>query len=153
MLAVLCMAGCFNGCGGGSSASKPIATPPGTVTVGLKNSADKTFSISAEVANTPSERETGLSNRTSLAADAGMLFIFDTAASVSFWMKDTHIPLDMIFISPAGVILSINRNAVPESLTPYTSPTGVKYVLEVNGGYCAANNINTGDKVTIPAGY
>jgi uncharacterized membrane protein (UPF0127 family) len=103
--------------------------------------------IDIEIADTADERATGLMNRTSLPSDAGMLFIFPTEQNVSFWMKDTLIPLDMVFVNDAKVIINIARNTVPlsETLIPSGGPT--RYVVEVNAGFCLLHNINVGDTI------
>jgi len=138
---------CLFGCGGGSGG--PTRTGE-TVDVLVRNSFSQVFTVEAELAVTPSERATGLMNRASLPGDGGMLFIFDDEQPRSFWMKNTLIPLDMIFIDAQGEIVDINENARPGDLNSYTSAAPAMYVLEVNGGYCADNNIEDGDTVEIP---
>lgn len=103
----------------------------------------------ADVADTPEKHATGLMNRTSLAVDSGMLFIFEDNVVHYFWMKDTLIPLDMIFIDQEGRIINIYKNAIPLSLEIIQSSGPCKYVLEINGGTCADKNICVGDQVII----
>jgi uncharacterized membrane protein (UPF0127 family) len=111
--------------------------------------------ITVEVANTEAEREQGLSGRTSLAADSGMLFIFDTkGVNPTFWMKDMLIPLDFIWISN-NKIVKIDKNVPNPSpntsasgLTLYTVGQPIDYVLEVNAGFSQNNSIKVGDSVT-----
>ncbi len=108
--------------------------------------------INAEIADNPLERTIGLMNRTGLAESAGMLFIFEGEAMRSFWMKDTLIPLDMIFVSEDLEIVHIQKNARPCESNPcmhYSSVYPAKYVVEVNGGFADRNNIQIGDKVEI----
>jgi uncharacterized membrane protein (UPF0127 family) len=85
--------------------------------------------------------------RRDLGANAGMLFVFPNESDQRFWMKNTPLPLDMVFISTQRRIVGI----VPETRPFTTNPLGVgipsRYVLEVNGGYCARHGINTGDTV------
>ena len=81
--------------------------------------------------------------------DKGMLFVFDDEQTRSFWMKNTFIQLDMLFISGAGIIVDINERAQPQSTTSYVSRAPAKYVLEVNGGWCARNSVSIGDSVII----
>ncbi len=107
--------------------------------------------ISVEVADEPAERETGLMYRKSLPEDAGMLFIFEDEAEYAFWMKNTLIPLDMVFIAADSSIVDIIE-AEPCKSDPCAAykPSGkAKYVLEVNKGYSLNNGIKKGDKVYI----
>jgi uncharacterized protein len=101
----------------------------------------------AELAVTPDEMAQGLMFRRSLAPDAGMLFVYDVPQRAAFWMKNTLIPLDMIFIAPDGRVLNIHERAVPHSLEPIPSAGPVKAVLEVNGGTAARLGIKPGDRV------
>ena len=107
-----------------------------------------------EVADTYEERRTGLMDRESLENDAGMLFVFDAPRSVSFWMKDTLIPLDIIFINQTGHVVNIEE-ADPEPgvsdafLTHYPSDGPVLWVLEINQGICATEGIVPGTYVDL----
>jgi len=100
-----------------------------------------------EVADTEATREQGLMFRDSLPADRGMLFDFHKAGPVAFWMKNTLIPLDMIFIAPDGRIVSIAHNAVPHDETPIPSGAPVLAVLEVRGGRADQIGARPGDRV------
>ncbi len=100
-----------------------------------------------EVADTDATREKGLMFRKSLAADRGMLFDFKTPREVAFWMKNTLIPLDMLFIAGDGHIVSIARNAVPMSQIPIPSGGAVVGVLELRGGRAAEIGVQSGDLV------
>ncbi len=100
-----------------------------------------------EVADTPASREQGLMYRKAMAADHGMLFDFKTPQPVAFWMKNTLIPLDMIFIAPNGRIISIARNAQPLNETPIPSGGAVLGVLELRGGRAAEIGAEPGDRV------
>jgi uncharacterized membrane protein (UPF0127 family) len=108
----------------------------------------KTHKFIVEVARTPEEQAYGLMNRQSMPADHGMIFPYQPAQPVAFWMKDTLIPLDMVFISPGGKILRIEANTVPLSLEPVGSGDAVEAVLELNGGRSAELGIAAGDLVT-----
>lgn len=100
-----------------------------------------------EVAVTDEEREKGLMNRPSLAENHGMVFIFRPAKQITFWMKDTLISLDMIFINK-GKIMKIVKNAVPNQTSVlYPSNTPVTEVIEVNGGFADKYMIKTGDRL------
>lgn len=109
---------------------------------------DQVFLV--EIVNTPDERSMGLMHRRALAANAGMLFDFMKTAPVSMWMKDTLIPLDMLFIRPDGVIANIAERTVPGSLTPIDSHGPVLGVLELNGGASARLHIKPGDRIIHP---
>jgi uncharacterized membrane protein (UPF0127 family) len=88
--------------------------------------------------------------RRSLDADAGMLFDYGTTQSVSFWMKNTLIPLDMVFIYANGRVAGVHQRAVPHSEQPIPSPAPVRAVLELNGGTAARLDIKPGDLVVHP---
>lgn len=105
------------------------------------------YHFTVEVADNDAARERGLMFRRSLAPDRGMLFNFKRAKPVVFWMKNTLIPLDMVFIAADGHILSIARNAVPLSEAPVSSGGPVLGVLELAGGRAAAIGAEPGDRV------
>lgn len=109
---------------------------------------DRIFMV--EIAATPQSRTTGLMHRREMAADAGMLFDFSHSQPVSMWMKDTLIPLDMLFIRSDGSIANIAERRVPGSLTPVESDGPVRGVLELNGGTSARLGIRAGDKIIHP---
>ncbi len=106
--------------------------------------------FSVELARSDAEREKGLMYRRFMPADRGMLFDFKREEPVMFWMKNTYIPLDMIFISRGGVVTSIAANAEPlsERLIPSGGPC--YGVLELNGGVAASIGVKPGDKVRHP---
>jgi len=106
--------------------------------------------FTVEIADTPEKQETGLMFRTHMAPGHGMLFEFDRTDILRFWMKNTLIPLDMLFIAADGEIKKIHENAVPGSLAPVSSEVPVAAVLEINGGQARALGIATGDRVTHP---
>jgi len=108
------------------------------------------YNLRVELADTDKEREIGLMNRTSLSPDKGMLFIFPKEQSVSFWMKNTLIPLDMLFIKADGRIDFIHHNAHPEDETPITAPGPELAVLEIAGGQAMKHGIKVGDIVKTP---
>jgi len=105
------------------------------------------YKFEVEVVTTPDTRAQGLMFRKSMAANAGMLFIYPGEQAVSFWMKNTLIPLDMLFLKSDGSIAHIAHNAVPMDETPIDSGAAVKAVLEVNGGTANALGIKEGDRV------
>jgi uncharacterized protein len=108
--------------------------------------------IRVELAENPLTWTRGLMFRNSLPADSGMLFVFPGEAIQSFWMKNTKIPLDMIFISGDDKIVDIKNNFLPCTADPcpsYQSVAPAKYVLEINGGISQSRGINIGDNVKI----
>jgi len=110
-------------------------------------SGGKTHRFTVEVARTMDEQQQGLMLRRSMAPDNGMIFPYVPVQLVAFWMKDTLIPLDMIFVAPGGRILWIEANAVPLSLEPVPSHGPVEAVLELAGGRAAELGIEQGDRV------
>jgi uncharacterized membrane protein (UPF0127 family) len=115
------------------------------------DSRGKRHNFIVEVAATAEEQTLGLMNRQSLAPDRGMIFPQDPPRPASFWMKNTLIPLDLIFVRPDGTIESIAANAVPLSLDSVRSGEPVAAVLEIAGGRSAELGIAAGDKVSWPA--
>ena len=107
----------------------------------------KNTSFNVEVADTPKAIEHGLMFRTFLPLTNGMLFVFNPPRQPSFWMKNTLIPLDMIFIDDRGVIVWIYEQAVPKSEKSIVCPLMVKAVLEVQGGTVKRLHIGIGDTV------
>jgi len=101
--------------------------------------------VKVEVAATPDARELGLMYRNQLDDNAGMIFVFPAPETAQFWMKNTMIPLDMLFADSSGKVLGIVANAQPYSEALLGGFPGTLYVLEVNGGYAAKHHIVTGD--------
>jgi uncharacterized protein len=106
--------------------------------------------FAVEEAKTPQQMAQGLMYRRTMAADAGMLFEYERAQPVSFWMKNTLIPLDMLFIGADGTVLDIHERAVPLSLDPIGTDKPVLAVLEVNGGTVSRLGIKRGDRIDHP---
>ena len=104
-----------------------------------------------ELAQTFEQRAQGLMFRRSLPWDAGMLFLYQRAGRASMWMRNTLIPLDMLFIERDGRIAHIAQRTVPLSLTPIESPGPVVAVLELNAGTTHRLGIEVGDRVLHPA--
>lgn len=100
-----------------------------------------------ELALTPKEHAKGLMFREELPPNHGMLFVFNQTGIKSFWMKNTLIPLDMLFIDQFGVIKHIHHNAIPHDETHISSQLPVKSVFEINGGQAKEIGIEIGDKV------
>jgi uncharacterized protein len=110
--------------------------------------------VTVEVAATPTQHQVGLMYRKELGAMAGMLFIFDAMEEHSFWMKNTVLPLDMVFIDDDRKIVGIVKDAVPFTTSPRTVGKPSRYVLEVNAGFSARHGVAAGDTVSferIPA--
>ena len=105
--------------------------------------------LTAEIADTQGTRNEGLMHRRSLPENHGMLFVFDYESQVSFWMKDTEIPLSIAFIAADGTIRQI-EDMKPESMASVVSRRNVLYALEVNQGWFRDRGIETGDKVVLP---
>jgi hypothetical protein len=110
-------------------------------------SSGRNHRFTVEVARTAEEQATGLMNRQQLAPDRGMIFPFEKERVASFWMRNTLIPLDMIFIRADGSITNIEANTVPLSEEPVLSHEPVVAVLEIPGGRSAELGIKAGDKV------
>jgi len=106
--------------------------------------------IEVEIADTPETREIGLMNRDRMDADSGMLFDFDVSRDVTMWMKNTLIPLDMLFMDHRGLVVRIAANAQPLSLSLIPSNAPVQYVLELNGGAAARYGAKVGDRLEHP---
>ena len=130
---------------GAASAQTPLKVEPLDVTT-----AKGVYHFQVEIADNEASREKGLMFRRFMPADRGMLFDFKREEPVMFWMKNTYIPLDMIFISRAGIVVSIAADAEP--LSERTIPSGGPCygVLELNGGVAARIALKPGDKVLHP---
>lgn len=122
------------------------AEAPATIPV-VVATAEGEHLFRAEVARTPEQRARGLMFREHLDLDAGMLFLFDPPQRVSFWMKNTLIPLDMLFIDRSGRIVAIAERTEPHSLEPRGPNVPVHAVLEINGGLSERLGIAPGDRV------
>ena len=103
-----------------------------------------------EIADTDESRARGLMHRERLARSAGMLFIYDRPTAPSFWMRNTLIPLDMLFIDPTGRVSHIHHEAIPLDETPIPGGENVLMVLEINGGLARAMGITTGSAMRHP---
>lgn len=107
--------------------------------------------FTVEVADTGAERAQGLMFRESMARSAGMLFVYESPQRASFWMKNTLIPLDMIFADETGRVTRVHSNAVPHDTTPIDGGEDVRFVLEINGGLAARMGIGEGAELRHPA--
>ncbi len=103
-----------------------------------------------EIADTEAEREKGLMNRKELCASFGMLFVYEQDQMLSFWMKNTYVSLDMIFMDNLGVINTVHKNTLPlQTLQIYSSAKPSTYVLEVVAGFADKHNYQVGNKLDI----
>lgn len=106
--------------------------------------------FSVEVVDTPETRAQGLMFRESLPRSAGMLFIYESPTTASFWMRNTLIPLDMLFVDPEGRVGHIHHNARPRDETPIPGGDNVLMVLEINGGLAQRIGIEPGSELRHP---
>ena len=135
-----------------SNASQPVGdrtAPSGLDLVPLSvRSGNRTHAFTVEVARTSEEQAQGMMFRESLGPDQGMIFPFPEPRLASFWMRNTLIPLDIIFVRADGTIARIAANAVPLSEEPVAVGEPVTAVLELRGGRAAELGIQEGDRVT-----
>jgi len=124
-------------------------SPEELETVIVKTQQGREYIFQVEIADTPQERAQGLMFRKSMPEDHGMLFKFGAPRVLSFWMKNTYLPLDIIFIDAEGYIKKIHKRATPESLAKISSEVPVSSVLEINGGLSEQWGISVGDKVSL----
>lgn len=107
--------------------------------------------FSVEVADEPRERSQGLMHRPSLPRSSGMLFVYDAPQIATFWMRNTLIPLDMIFADETGLVTHVHENAVPLDETTINGGENVQYVLEINGGLAGRLGIGPGTELRHPS--
>lgn len=118
------------------------------VTLTVETAGGGRHPFQVEVADDDRERGQGLMYRKELAPEHGMLFIFERQTSIAMWMKNTPLPLDMLFISSDGKVVDLHERAVPFSLDTIASRRRARYVLEVIGGTVDRLGIAVGDKVS-----
>ncbi|OIQ95109.1 hypothetical protein GALL_229150 [mine drainage metagenome] len=129
------------------AAGGPAAWAAGIVPVVFHTADGRALAYRMELEQSQAELEHGLMGRKEVPPHTGMLFDFGYARPISMWMKDTLIPLDMVFIAEDGRILSIAARTVPMSLAIIPSPGPVRAVIELAGGTCERENIRDGDRV------
>lgn len=106
---------------------------------------------SYEIVDTDEERERGLSDRSHVPPEYGMLFVFETEATPGFWMKDMLVSIDMVWLSSDGIIVGITENIAPETYPAlFYPPSPVRYVLEVAAGEAARKGWKAGDRLPLP---
>jgi hypothetical protein len=133
-----------------SPPSLAATEPAAAQRVIVESPSGRSASVRVEVARTDPERERGLMFRQELGADDGMLFVFPESSDHAFWMKNTFLPLDMIFIEKEGEgwgVVGIVANAEPMTPTPRGVGVPSRFVLEVNGGWSATHGLARGDRV------
>lgn len=135
-------------CQAGNAELAKSAAGLSVIPLQIATASGKSFDFKVEVARTENEQARGLMFRDSLAPDAGMIFPMTPPRPASFWMKNTVIPLDMIFVRPDGTIARIAADTVPYSLDSVESGEPVSAVLEIAGGRAAELGIVEGDKVS-----
>jgi uncharacterized protein len=140
--ALAALPACKSGGQKAGAASAPASAASVTIDTG-----DRRVSFRVEVAVTPEEHARGLMYRSTLATDAGMIFVFDEPSVQRFWMKNTLIPLDMIFIGKDRKIVGIVEDAAPETETERMVGVPSQYVLEIGGGLSARLGIHAGEPV------
>ncbi len=132
------------GCAGGAGCREEPAGPPSVVLTGRDA---RPIPIQVEVVTRPAEQARGLMNRDRLAPEAGMLFVYPAEDHRTFWMKNTFIPLDMIFIGRNRRIVGIVHQAEPLTTTPRAVEGQSMFVLEVNGGFTKHRGVKVGSQV------
>lgn len=141
-LILLAVAGLFIGCDRGGSTHAYGELPTTTLTVGQTT-------LTLEIADEPEELSKGLMYRTHMPPDHGMIFVFPDEAYRSFWMKNTNIPLDIIFVNDAGEVVSVHQMQ-PHDLNQTISKGEARFAIELNQGRAEALGIKAGDKLELP---
>jgi uncharacterized membrane protein (UPF0127 family) len=121
--------------------------PPRPAARVLLETASGRHAVAVEVVRSDEERARGLMNRTRLDPDAGMLFVFEESDDHAFWMKNTFLSLDMIFIDEQGRVAGVLERVAPLTTEPRTIGRPSRFVLEVNGGWAAAHGVRPGDAI------
>jgi uncharacterized membrane protein (UPF0127 family) len=135
-----------------SCSPSPSAPPPAPGTGGPRVVLPSGRVVAVELATTDAERAQGLMFRESLSADAGMLFLFDTAEARPFWMKNCHFPLDIVHMNSDGTVVDVLANVPPCAADPCPNVTpraASTTVLELNAGVAAANGVVPGAKLKL----
>ncbi len=130
----------------------PLGGPPKAQVVTLKfvdgTNAPK---LESEVARSPDETERGLMYRTTMLADHGMIFLMGAHEEHTFWMRNTCIPLDMLFVDTDGTIVGILENVPTLNEDPRTVGCASSYVVETNAGWCRGHGVKAGQKIALPS--
>ncbi len=137
------------GCSASQGATEP-GDPPFRIPVSISASSGEVI-FQSEIADTPAERQKGLMFREHMGEQEGMVFLFPDEAPRAFWMHNTLIPLDMVFIRADRTVLGVVENAEPKTDTSRSVPGSSQFVLEINGGTAKRVGIAEGQKVTFMA--
>ncbi len=148
ILAAILLSACGEKKGPEAISTEPISFQKEGELVVHGQNGDTLSEIAIEVADDDYERETGLMYRKDMESDQGMLFIFEGEAPRGFYMKNTLIPLDLIFLDSDQKVVSISRNARPEDLETIPSGVPAQYVLEIKAGLADRWNIQEGDSIS-----
>jgi uncharacterized protein len=124
------------------------ACAPGTLDL---RDPDGSLRFQVEVVDDEAERAQGLMHRETLPHFGAMLFVYDSPQPVAFWMRNTLIPLDMLFFDGAGRLERIHREAIPHDETPIMGGNDIRYVLEINGGLADELDIDLGAEIRHPS--
>jgi hypothetical protein len=143
---VVLLVGCDRPARQQSSIPSDMFTKHGTLTF-VRSDGTEAATIGIEIADTPQKRETGLMGRPILGERQGMLFIFEEEQDLAFWMMNTMISLDMIFVDGRYEIVTIHSRTEPFSTESYPATKPGRYVVEVNAGYCEEHGIKVGDRI------
>ena len=153
-LGLLLFGACLLNISCGSKEEKSKTVPTQGRTLEFPNTLSFTQKDGTEIATlryasaaTPDERNQGLMNVRSMPQDAGMVFFFDVAEEQSFWMVNTPLPLDIIYVGEDSTIVSVYHSTTPFSEKSLPSGKPAKYVIETNGGFCISYDIREGNKV------
>ena len=119
--------------------------------VSLTTSEGRSVNVTVEIARTSDELRRGLMWRDEMPADHGMLFVFPDESERTFWMKNTPLPLDIVYIDSSARVVSIAADTTPYSTASIPSRGPARYVLEVHGGFCRKHAILPGSPVRLPA--
>ena len=128
-----------------------IATAGCTDSIVEIKSAHAHIRLNVEVADSAEERAIGLMHRENMPHNSGMWFIYETPRTVAFWMRNTLIPLDMIFVDQHGMVQKIHMNARPLDETPIFGGDNIQFVLEVNAGLSERYGLGAGDFIRHPS--
>ena len=136
------------GCRAGGPEPDPVPELRGMEILG--GDGEALAKVQVEVVSTPEATARGLKYRDEVPEGTGMLFVFPRETVRSFWMQDTRVPLDILFIDGQGMVVGIRRNTVPYSEASITVGVPSRYVLEVPAGYCSKRRIHRGARVVLP---
>jgi uncharacterized protein len=150
LLFLLALAGCDGGSAGGEPTGS-ATNAPDLRTVTIDASGGEEVEVRVEIADTDPERQRGLMGRTALPEDQGMLFVFGGEQELSFWMKNTLIPLSIAFMDSEGRIVDLqDMKPLDDDPPHYVSAEPARYALEVNQGFFEERGVKVGDRAELP---